>query len=98
MMAMVRSVSAFGPITARRPLIRNSARKSDVKMFVYWSIKSTFDLVRFGLGQGGDKFKGTGVFSFIEFDRKKDEKSSTENDSLVDVVKKSMDQKQQQEK
>ena len=97
MMAMVRSVSAFGPIAAR-PMIRNNARKSDVKMFVYWSIKSTFDLVRFGLGQGGDKFKGTGVFSFIEFDRKKDASSSTDTDSLVNVSKKSMDDKEQQEK
>ena len=34
MMAMIRSVSAFGPIAAR-PMIRNNARKSDVKMFVY---------------------------------------------------------------
>ena len=97
MMAMVRSVSAFGPIAAR-PMIRNTVRKSDVKMFVYWSIKSTFDLVRFGLGQGGDKFKGTGMFTFIEFDRKKEVNSSTDADSLVDNSKKTMEQKQQQEK
>ena len=37
-------------------------------MVVYWSIKSAFDLGKYALG-GSDKFKGTGVWSFIEFDK-----------------------------
>lgn len=51
-------------------------------MVVYWSIKSTFDLVRYGLGQT-DKFKGTGVWSFIELNKKpssdNEEVTMTEN-------------------
>jgi len=47
---------------------------------------------------GGDKYKGTGMLSFIEFDRKKDTSSSTDTDSLVDISKKTMDQKDQQKK
>lgn len=37
-------------------------------MVLYWSIKSTFDLIQYGLG-AKDSFKGTGVWSFVEFDR-----------------------------
>ncbi len=35
---------------------------------VYWSIKSTFDLVQYAVGST-NSFKGTGVWSFVEFDR-----------------------------
>lgn len=41
-------------------------------MVVYWSIKSAFDLGKYALG-GSDKFKGTGVWSFIEFDKGSDQ-------------------------
>lgn len=48
-------------------------------MVVYWSIKSAFDLAQYAVG-ASDSFKGTGVFSFIEFDRE----SSDNNDSAAE--------------
>ena len=53
----------------KKDIIR-SYRNEQPKMVVYWSIKSSFDLVRYAVGQT-DKFVGTGVWSFIKFDKKK---------------------------
>lgn len=47
-------------------------------MVVYWSIKSAFDLGKYALG-GSDKFKGTGVWSFIQFEKNGDKKETTED-------------------
>ena len=47
---------------------------------VYWSIKSSFDLVRYAVGST-DSFKGTGVWSFVEFDREVAPASSSLPDS-----------------
>ena len=41
-------------------------------------------MIRYGLGQD-DKFKGTGVFSFIEFDRKKAD-SDNDDESIPTIV------------
>ena len=44
-------------------------------MVVYWSIKSAADLAAYAVG-ATDKFKGTGVFSSVEFQREsKDERA-----------------------
>jgi len=37
-------------------------------MVVYWSIKSTYDLILYAAGRS-NTFQGTGVWSFIEFER-----------------------------
>ena len=99
---MMRSASAFFPVTSmgtNRALMRNTAgrsftRKTDVKMVIFWSIKSTYDLVKFGLGQD-DKFKGTGVFSLIEFDRKKDDNDAETKTVAADETKKDLSTKDQ---
>ena len=52
-------------------------------MVVYWSIKSTFDIVQYAINPEIRKFKGTGVFNFIELskdpDPEKDNKPDTKN-------------------
>lgn len=55
-------------------------------MVIYWSIKSTYDLVQYGLGNTKE-FRGTGVWSFIEM--KKDEKKNDQVDEKneINVIK-----------
>lgn len=78
---------AFGPIG--RQIIKNQRvvtvpqrqiRSTTPTMVVYWSIKSAFDLGKYALG-GSDKFKGTGVWSFVEFDKGGDKKDTAESTS-----------------
>ena len=65
-----------------RPKLSPSAREAP-KMVVYWSIKSTFDIVQYAINPEIRKFKGTGVFNFIELskdpDPEKDNKPDTKN-------------------
>jgi hypothetical protein len=42
-------------------------------MVIYWTIKSGIDLVSYGLG-ATDKFKGTGVYSGIQLERREQPK------------------------
>ena len=80
--------NAFGP--AGRSIIIKSKkvvtvpqrqiRSTTPTMVVYWSIKSAFDLGKYALG-GSDKFKGTGVWSFIEFDKGGDKKEVSDESS-----------------
>jgi hypothetical protein len=76
--AVLMAVSAFHPsanaITGgalRQQRITKSSKGSDMTMVVYWSIKSSFDLAQYAVG-AKDTFKGTGVWSFVEMDRKGD--------------------------
>ena len=68
---------AFGPartVISTKKVVSISQRQiksTTPTMVVYWSIKSAFDLGKYALG-GSDKFKGTGVWSFIEFDKNGD--------------------------
>ena len=65
-----------------RPRLAPSTREAP-KMVVYWSIKSTFDIVQYAINPDIRKFKGTGVFNFIELSKdpepKRDEKPDTKN-------------------
>lgn len=72
---LIAAVSGFAPSTnpafssSRPPTTQLEAAPT---MVVYWSIKSAIDLVGYATGKS-DKFKGTGVFSAIEFEREKKE-------------------------
>ena len=66
-----------------RPRLAPNAREAP-KMVVYWSIKSTFDIVQYAINPDIRKFKGTGVFNFIELSKdpkpEGDDKPDTKND------------------
>lgn len=44
---------------------------------MYWTIKSSIDLIGYGLGQT-DKFQGTGVWKGVQFEREKKDEESTD--------------------
>ena len=67
------TASASGFVTPQRPasFVSSQAKPSSTElMVIYWSIKSGIDLAAYGMGFS-DKFKGTGVFNAIEFEREK---------------------------
>ena len=69
---VARTTSAFVPSTAPRTFVtstsRTEMRATAPTMFIYWSIKTAMDTVEYALGKR-DKVKGTGMLSFIEFER-----------------------------
>ena len=77
-MISISTINAFGTSaryakglkvpSTMRPKLAPSAREAP-KMVVYWSIKSTFDIVQYAVNPEIRKFQGTGVFKFIELSK-----------------------------
>ena len=78
-------------LASTRAFTRQGAvlRKSTARAVVYWSIKSSFDLARYALGQTNE-FQGTGVFNSIKFSRQDDSTSAADSkeDSVTMISKK----------
>ena len=55
-------------------------------MVIFWSIKSGIDLAAYGMGMT-DKFKGTGVFNAIEFEREPKNTEAAPADSKAAATK-----------
>ena len=70
-------------LAGAKVLQQNKVMKDSSRKVVYWSIKSTYDLVQYGLG-ATDKFKGTGVWSFIEFQKNKEPASDSKESKNAD--------------
>ena len=64
---------------SKQNILPSNIEKSNIRMVVYWSIKSSFDLARYATG-AINSFQGTGVWSFIKFDREQ------KNDDVADEV------------
>jgi hypothetical protein len=91
---ITRSSAAFAPAAAntKRTFVTATTvtqlHATPPTMVVYWTIKSSIDLIGYGLGQT-DKFQGTGVWKGVQFEReKKDEESSDSAAKKVEAEKK----------
>ena len=67
-----------------KQIITSNIEKSNIRMVVYWSIKSTFDLARYAVGSI-NSFQGTGVWSFIKFDREQKTDDEDEDQQITTI-------------
>jgi hypothetical protein len=87
---VARSSSAFAPVATKRTFVTKSPvtqlHATPPTMVVYWTIKSSIDLASYGLGMS-DKFKGTGVWSGVEFERPQEKDESPPAEKKEETAK-----------
>ncbi len=69
---------------SKQIITSSNIEKSNIRMVVYWSIKSTFDLARYAAG-AINSFQGTGVWSFIKFDREQKTEDEDEDQQFTTI-------------
>lgn len=72
----------------KKPTPRATHQRQQLKMVIYWSIKSSIDAVKYAIDPNTRDFQGTGVWSFIKLTKDNEETQTEEGASKREGITK----------